>query len=789
MILSLQKETLLPMREKHESTEIEYSDWLEVSPDQWIPQKIEVKHGDMVFHMRFQWLENAFWILDNSEYELGGKLTSTVRVRDIVLNDKKMQERATKEAAEKAARIASVTDMLSHNRIWLEPRLEGIRSIQFTHRTIREDVDEICFIDDRGLVVMELSRDGKGKLADSVGQRKIIISEDGYYTSRRGENFATLHTPEKKSGREGAGARLKRYALTGVQFDLPLFGYAGQLEYARIEPKDDVIRDGRPCRVVEVTGANRHPLGCGTMFGFTSWSYVHDIIPASEVFTIDKERNIPLHETLTAGDGKAFEIEFSDWTEVTSGQWAPLAISITCRDYFTCEYKFQLAGEKHWKLKEAVSWFQPEDKSRGEILDVRVNQPSPLRDEAMAQIEHTNDLFDAESGDEGNVAVAVYPFRIGKKILVMADSGHTESRTIVRDILFTMNEEGDLVAQCLFVSNKFWTGFPITINAALFDEKGAVLGADSLTTSVVVERDLFVREFTLNFGRNDSLVNAAMFSIHLVKSHDTSWMWGSSWMTDYGGSLGKSRHANAEWMVWNLSDALTSDDPSLRSTALDRLFYFSDVYQQHDEMKPDRWIRDVGKNHRKISEDDLFPKDGRRELIEPLLWMRGHASDEYERTLIALSLGRFQDDAARTALLDSYDDTTGTERVADATSLGIMKDDRGWTEIAAALNHPDEDIRVNAVWALERLGGKRSVDALSEALFFNKPTRTPAPGGGQYVNNSYGATRWCVIKALTVIGDTSCLDALKKLKEQSEDYYLSGVRFLDDIIQRFEDME
>ena len=50
------------------------------------------------------------------------------------------------------------------------------------------------------------------------------------------------------------------------------------------------------------------------MFAFTSWSYVHDIRPSKEVITIDADRKVPVHETLTSSwDGKVFEIDFSDY--------------------------------------------------------------------------------------------------------------------------------------------------------------------------------------------------------------------------------------------------------------------------------------------------------------------------------------------------------------------------------------------------------------------------------------------------------------------------------------------
>ena len=100
---------------------------------------------------------------------------------------------------------------------------------------------------------------------------------------------------------------------------------------------------------------------------------VQDIVtrPSKEVIYIDVDRKVPVHETLTSlGDGKVFEIDFSDYIEVEPGQWAPRSIRIESKDYFTCEYRFELVAGTHWMLEEVVSRFKPQEKSRGVIEDV-----------------------------------------------------------------------------------------------------------------------------------------------------------------------------------------------------------------------------------------------------------------------------------------------------------------------------------------------------------------------------------------------------------------------------------
>lgn len=206
------------------------------------------------------------------------------------------------------------------------------------------------------------------KMKDQLGDRKFSLNSREHATSRRGSKFAWVHGRSERERDQPFDLALKHYARIGCQFDLPLFRYRQLIDSAAIAVKDGTW-DGRLCQVatVSIPGGDVY-LGYGTMFAFTSWSYVHHTRPSKEVIYIDVDRKMPVHETLTSlGDGKVFEIDFSDYIEVEPGQWAPRSIRIESKDYFTCEYQFQLVAGVHWMLQEVVSWFKPEEKSRVEI--------------------------------------------------------------------------------------------------------------------------------------------------------------------------------------------------------------------------------------------------------------------------------------------------------------------------------------------------------------------------------------------------------------------------------------
>jgi hypothetical protein len=153
------------------------------------------------------------------------------------------------------------------------------------------------------------------------------------------------------------------------------------------------------------------------MLAFTSWSFVHDITPGSEVIYIDPARVVPVHETLvSARDQRTFEIDFGDYAEVEPSQWAPRSIRIESKDYFACAYRFQLVGERHWMLEEVVSWFKPDDRSRGVVEDVRIDAGQARVDETKRQLEAARALFGGAGEPDRRIEVATVPFTLGRAI-------------------------------------------------------------------------------------------------------------------------------------------------------------------------------------------------------------------------------------------------------------------------------------------------------------------------------------------------------------------------------------
>jgi|GEM_PF-1316923 len=774
MTVKLRRDVLLPVAETHEDTEILYENWLKVGADQWVPQRIDVLRGIRALHMRFQWYGGLLWILEHSEYEWNEQIESLMRVYDIVINDGELIVRVKREAEQTARGPEILKRVLEHNKTWVQPQLKDFESIQYTFRTVPEDVNESCFVGRDGVAVVEVTRDEREEAQRRFGARWIAVPSGDGYRSTHGQQYATPWAPARRS--------LRRCVTIGVRLALPLLSYLDKLEDVTARDRGRIDWQGRSCHVVDVSGP-REFHGAGTMLNFAPSSYIRNIrAKRDHTIYIDTERHVPLHERLISGS-RAFEIDYKDYAEMTPGQWAPMRIEVSARDYFTCHYNFQLVGDRHWMLKDVISWFDAEAESRGEILDVRINEPSTLREQALAQVKATRQLLAAPSQTGSSIEVVSYPFRVGKWIPVTAHlhdawTGRSRSEegistgSAIKEVLFTLNEDADLVARCKFVSRALGNRFHMAINAALYGEGGDLLGADSLTTTVAVRNDIVIENYTLNFGRHDALGQVKRFSVHLEKARRrTDMLSGAGWMTTYDPWPSGVKDERVKKMLWDLADGLTADDPALRSVALARLFFYSEVTRTREGAALDAGrVYMLLRDKWELTSAELFPRDARRELLEPLLWLRQRTTEPSERTRIATMLAWFDDAAAKPALIDSFENRAGAERRAAAASLGILGDGRGLDGIIAALTDENEGLRMNAVWALATLGGRGSVEALCAALFHQEPWLEPAQGGGAILHDPYRSTREDIIRALLLLRDKTCLPALRELEYVAREY-------------------
>ena len=116
-------------------------------------------------------------------------------------------------------------------------------------------------------------------------------------------------------------------------------------------------------------------------------------------------------------------------------------------------------------LKEVVSWFKPEEKSRGVVEDVRIDGDRAQLDDTLRQVEATRALFGGEGEPERRVDVATVPFVLGARRL-----GPYEVRVTMQD--------DRTVAVSASTNDRTAPG---TVPVCFLDEKGRLLFAPSVT--------------------------------------------------------------------------------------------------------------------------------------------------------------------------------------------------------------------------------------------------------------------------------------------------------------------
>lgn len=428
VVVTVDKTRLVPLEEKSGPTTVRYSEWQEVSPVRWVPRTIDVLKGKTHYRMHFEWAGNAAWLLTYAEAISRDGAETIARTKNVKVNDLAAMRELTAEEKRQDEHFSIMRRMLAKNQPWLDPNATAFDSIEYTFHTIREDIREQGYLNRDGTAVFEIVHDGQGKMKDRLGERRIVLPTKEVAYTHRDARFAKLIPRRKELKAQPADELYRHYARIGCQFDLPLFRFHERLKLARLEIEDGQW-NGKSCDVARIKGLGRDVyLGTGTMFGFTSSSYVHHIRPVHELIYVDKETHLPIHESFVGTEpNRSFEIDFSDYVEVANGQWAPLSIRIESKDYFTAEYKFQVVQGKHWMLKEVVSWFDIENKSRGTIEDVAVNGESDLYRAAKTQVNASRQLFGEQDVDQ-QATVNPIPIVFGKRTEI---GSYTATLTVV----------------------------------------------------------------------------------------------------------------------------------------------------------------------------------------------------------------------------------------------------------------------------------------------------------------------------------------------------------------------
>lgn len=471
--LDIDLRRLVPVRERSGSTEIVFSQWLEMQPEQWVPGRVQIAHEGSTWDMHFDVIDKLVWLMSKTTGISKGNSKLIASTMDAQVNEPAVLDRLAAADTKNQTLIAELRRMVMANDAWLNSDLQEIESLDYTFHTHREDILERCYLDQQGLTVFEVVGDGQDQLG-GIGERRIALPDGSWAVANSNDRLLWLRKPNPKST-PGFAAQLTGYGRRGCQIDLPIFRIAEHLDSIKWTAAE-TQRDNLECTVYEARSIpGGIVLGCGTMLASSSWSYVHHIRPTMIQMYVDKNRQVPIHETIISRD-RVFEIDYLDWYELAPAQWVPQRINISSKDYFVCEYQFQLVGPgKHWMLKELTSWFEPTNKSRATIQDVRINEDSELGASAVQQIKATQDIYGQKKGGSVAETKEAFALKLGQwldigtcrvmltladlasfEIQVIADQSDTDAVPIL--LLDSQGNSIEFVSVALNRSGDQWTG-------------------------------------------------------------------------------------------------------------------------------------------------------------------------------------------------------------------------------------------------------------------------------------------------------------------------------------------
>lgn len=322
--------------------------------------------------------------------------------------------------------------ILKHNRAWLHPELKQLKSVAFTHamEPIRDGERFVWRRDGASLVELLDSQHG----ADRVGQRWVSTSGQRYYYIAPQSKYAQA----KPLPDEGLDRYFRNHLMgTRANFVAVDWGWNPEgfaIRKVRRQPDGRIVAPVVPTR----TG---YRMNAGAMFHASSSAYVHDIAVGWAELSIDPATRRILREVDYSPDGKVeCEIEFLDWHSAGGEGEVPLWVRLRFarRDRFEVDYRFQWRHEGLWILKSSTAQFQGKPAQREQIVELTTNQPVPVLDEALAQIERGQEKLQARSERPSEITLTgVHRFELGKWGVLPKSA--TEKSPPVQRARFTLN--------------------------------------------------------------------------------------------------------------------------------------------------------------------------------------------------------------------------------------------------------------------------------------------------------------------------------------------------------------
>ena len=320
--------------------------------------------------------------------------------------------------------------ILKHNRPWLHPEPKQLESVAFKHSMEPIRFDERFVWRRDGASFIELTASAYN--ADTVGERRVTKPDQRFFFIAANAKYATPKPlPDK------AFDHYVRFHLMGTRCNFVALDWgwnpkAFAVPQLRLQPKGQLVAVVTPLQ-------ENYRINAGTMFHSSSSAYVHDLNIGSAELTIDASDYRILREVDYSPQGRVqCEIDFLDWHSAGAASEVPLHIRLRLPPYkFEVNYRFQWRDEGLWILKSSTAQFEGEPPQRETITELAINQPAPVLDDVLAQIDRSDQDLHAGGVPPEQIALAgVHPFELGKQAVLAKPDAQKSSP--VRSVHFTL---------------------------------------------------------------------------------------------------------------------------------------------------------------------------------------------------------------------------------------------------------------------------------------------------------------------------------------------------------------
>lgn len=403
------------------------------------------------FRKAFEGSKKVCWSADGKSLSVAGgdppQQVELSRLESVAVAAMPGPPPALVEAAQRAAAAIARAEsfdadpLLRRNRLWQNPELGHLQSVEFTHHMEPIVLDERFVWRSDGASLMEVVARDDDKAAKEVGRRVITTPAAMKYYRAPGAKYYT----GSAIGESGLNNYVRSH-LMGTQTNFTALDWGrnpGGFAVRDVQPgsdKDTVVVDLKPT-------VRRYRINFGAMFHTTSWAYMHDLRVGHSEITVDVRNHRILSEVdYNYQGGKICQVDFLDWQDVDSEHSVPKHIHIDIPgSNFEVDYRFQWLPEKLWILSSGQACFNKKNPQCEELRDLKINQPTPDLDAALAEVaQNQKELEGGDAIQPEKRFFALYPFQLGKRM--RRDVGTAKAaEPCVREVFFTIGEQNNLL--------------------------------------------------------------------------------------------------------------------------------------------------------------------------------------------------------------------------------------------------------------------------------------------------------------------------------------------------------